>query len=145
LKTDNHIFGKPIELVAEYLDAEIEYVFNTKNGKVRVNPSDILRALKALSESSVNEAEILPPEEDLTGWDIINATDEEGKSHPFFLMRTLPTSPNFNYSRYKSDDDNMVNRLLQDIYKVTPIKIKWIKFKSWVRSMINRYYRRGKK
>jgi hypothetical protein len=131
------------EKVNTQINDEVEYKFRTERGIMRISPSEIMKILAEVSER--NNSEIVPPEEDLQGWDIINATDEDGKSHPFFLMRTLPFATSFNYKKFKKDDDNIVDLLLRDVYKVTPSRIKWIKFKRWARGLVYRIIRKVKK
>lgn len=141
-KEVSSIFGAPIK-VDPAINDEVVYQFVTEHGIMRISPSEILKVLKEMSNQKYTE--VLPPEEDLQGWEIINATDEDGKSHPLFLMRALPACTNFNYTKYIKDDSVMADLILREVYKVTPSKIKWIKFKLWISGFIQKLYRRGKK
>lgn len=113
---------------------EVEYTFKTSHGGVRVKPSDIITALNELS-SQPEPDNICPPEEDLQGWSIINAMDEEGKSRPLFLMRVLPNNNHPPYGVFHNDDETMRSIILENVYKLTPAKIKWIKFKTKMRNI----------
>jgi len=130
-----------VVMVDTNINDEVEYKFKTEKGIMRVKPSDILKALE--ENSNRDNSELLPPEEDLQGWDIISATDESGKSHPLFLMRSIPSSIScFNYSKFRGDDDDMAEIILTDVYKLTPIRVKWIQIKNKIRKFINRLFKR---
>ena len=120
---------------------EVVYTTVTSRGKMKFRPSDIMDALK--EQSSLEGVEITPPEEDLWGWSVINATDENGASRPLFLMRVLPgNNVPISYSNVERDDEKMRNIILRDVYKLTPIKIKWITFKMKVMNRINKIFKR---
>lgn len=110
------------------------YTFITSHGKMKIKPCEILQALEEQSKAD-ESADI--SEEDLRGWAVINATDENGKSRPLLLMRVLP-SPNHNIPNYviAKDDNNMSNIIMRKVYKLTPLKIKWIKFSAKVKKIL---------
>lgn len=114
---------------------EIEYTFKTPRGTVRITPNDILVALKEQSEKECDD--IQPPDEDLQGWEIIHATDEQGVSHPLFLMRKLPCGAHPPHGLFKRDDDAMGDIILKKVYNLSESKIKWIRFKNKVCELIN--------
>ncbi|MFA5754441.1 MAG: hypothetical protein WC905_03770 [Patescibacteria group bacterium] len=122
---------------------EVVYKFKTTSGVVNVTPDDIIAALKEQSEQSDYENYI--HEEDLQGWSIINATDEEGKSRPLFLIRTLPNQNYPPYSKFHFDDENMRALIYKNIYRLTPVKIFWIRLKLKMRNYLKKLLNRGKK
>ena len=122
---------------------EVVYEFKTTSGVVNITPDDIIAALKEQSEQSDYENHI--HEEDLQGWSIINATDEEGKSRPLFLIRTLPNQNHPPYSKFHFDDENMRALIYKNIYRLTPVKIFWIRLKLKMRNYLKKLLNRGKK
>jgi hypothetical protein len=122
------------------IDDEVSYMFKTAHGKMIVKPSDIIEALKEQSEHA-DDIDLKPPEEDLQGWGIINATDENGNSRPLFLMRVLPNMYHPSHDIFKEDDEIMCNLVMRNIYKLTPAKIKWLQFKMrfrrWIKNIFN--------
>ena len=122
---------------------EVSYEFKTTSGVVNITPDDIVTALKEQAEQSDHETHTC--EEDLQGWSIINATDEEGKSRPLFLIRTIPGQNYPSYSKFQSDDEKMQALIYRNIYRLTPIKIFWIRLKLKTRNYMKRLFNRGKK
>lgn len=119
---------------------EVEYKFSTAHGIMRVKPSNIIDALKEQAEQE--EIDIQPPEEDLKGWGIIYATDEEGKQRPLLLMRALPNQYHPPYRTFSSDDMNMIDLVRKEVYKLTPSKIKWIKYKLRIKAFFKALIKR---
>lgn len=112
------------------------YLVTTANGVMRVKPSDIIEVLKEHAKEDYTE--ILPPEEDLRGWSIINATDEKGVSRPLFIIRSLPGyRGHSSYQEFERDDKTMSEIILHDVYKLTPFRIKWIMYKNKMRCLIS--------
>ena len=122
---------------------EVVYEFKTTSGVVNITPDDIITALKEQAEQSDYENHTW--EEDLQGWSIINATDEEGKSRPLFLIRTIPIQNYPSYSKFQLDDENMRALIYKNIYRLTPVKIFWIRLKLKTRNYMKRLFNRGKK
>jgi len=109
------------------------YEFTTKDGVMYIKPSEIMMALREQVQNETSDP-LTPPEEDLEGWGIINATDENGVSRPLLLMRMLPAANNpIPYYKVMDDDTAMSRILLSQVYKLTPLRIKWIRFISKIK------------
>lgn len=116
---------------------ESTYTIKTNNGKMYIKPSDIMQALE--EQANTTNEDITPPEEDLSGWGVVYATDENGKSRPAFLMRVLPAmSQPQAYYKVAQDDKNMQDIILRKIYNLTPSRIKWIRFKKYIKDSIKK-------
>ena len=112
---------------------EIVYEFKTDKGTMRVKPSDIIQAME--EQSKVDPSDICPPDEDLQGWSLVYAKDEAGASRPLLLMRYLPgqTHP-LPYSKVENDDRIMEELVMKKIYKLSYLKIKWLRFKKQIKT-----------
>ena len=129
---------------SKQMDNEVVYKTKTSRGTVSFKSSDIIEALS--EQSKLEVVEITPPEEDLWGWSVINATDEQGASRPLFLMRVIPgNNVPLSYSQIAGDDKKIGEIILKDVYKLTPFKIKWIMFKKNMVNKFNRIFKRNKK
>jgi hypothetical protein len=107
---------------------EVAYKFKTSQGTMSIKPSDIMEALE--EQAKLEEFDLQPPEEDLQGWSIMYACDEAGKSRPLLLMRILPgPSKSIPYYKVEKDDEKMGDIIMRHVYKLSPAKIKWIKFR----------------
>ena len=115
----------------------VRYTFNTTHGKMWVSPGDIMHALE--EQSNLENEELLPPEEDLQGWALIHGTDELGATRPLLLMRMLPVGgPPKPYTEFRGDDIAMQDIILKGIYKLTPMKIRWLRFKKRIKNIFRR-------
>ena len=120
---------------------EAVYTTITSRGKMKFRPSDIMNALD--EQSKLEDVDLTPPEEDLWGWSVINATDEQGASRPLFLIRVIPgNNIPISYSKVAGDDKKIGEIILKDVYKLTPFKIKWIIFKKNMKAFFNKIFKR---
>jgi hypothetical protein len=110
------------------LNDEVAYKFKTSQGTMSIKPSDIMEALE--EQAKLDEVDFQPPEEDLQGWSIMYACDEAGNSRPLLLMRILPgPSKSIPYYKMEKDDEKMGDIIMRHVYKLSPAKIKWIRFR----------------
>jgi hypothetical protein len=109
-----------------------------------ITSRDIVAALEEQANSK--DDVITPPHEDLQGWGVIHATDENGCSRPLLLMRVLPAPTlSKSYSNVRDDDRAMEDIILTEVYKLTPRRIKWLQFKAKARNVFLRIFKQKKK
>jgi hypothetical protein len=133
---DNTVDGAPFIIKQKPTIDQIVYTFNSVHGKVIVEAADIT---KALEEQSAKEYDAMDHTEDLMGWSLIHATDENGKSRPFCIMRTLPgNNVPLPYNKVALDDKAMGELIMSEIYKLTKRKLWWLRFKHKIKTMFRR-------
>ena len=109
----------------------VEYKFTTDDGFLSVGPEDIVDALKELTDHNNEPLNVNP---DLQGWSVIHGKDQNGKVRPLFLMRAMPVAgacmkP---IGTYADDDKKICDIAMEKVYHLTPLRIKWIRFKNWI-------------
>jgi len=121
-------------------DGETKYKIKAGLRQFEVSPAEILSALYEQAENEDEHPdEVL--KEDLCGWSLIHATDEQGKSRPFCIMRSLPGHYQGKYCDVRGDDENMASIIIEDVYKLTKRRIKWMRAKKKWTHILRRFFK----
>ena len=122
---------------------ETKYVIRNGLQKYEVSPGEILSALhEQATKGDSDPEEVL--NEDLCGWSLIHATDESGVTRPFCIMRSLPVQYPGKYNDIRIDDDNMANIIMEQVYKLSKRRVRWLYFKKRIKDFITKIFPKKK-
>ena len=139
---ESYLKSTGVAFEIEHHDKPVSYTFKTNKGKISTTEEEILNALKEQSERTDDNISCEP--EDLQGWSIIHATDEKGKSRPFCIMRSLPGLANHPHKLHEicSDDQEIRDLLIKEVYNLNPFKIKLHRLKFRIRRFLKGIFKK---
>ena len=110
---------------------ESKYRFKTTYGEIWMKPSDILEALSEQANNISENCEVM----DVTGWSLAYGTDENGHSHPMFLIRSVPADYRQIKSTDRMRDDVIINSIVEEkIYGLNWFKRLLLRIKSFLKN-----------